>query len=69
MAGLINLQLLADFFNKIGPFRQMPRCTLMSASEVMGKCLALRGTTTANRDASRLPCHREKGLFRLADWL
>ena len=35
MAGRINLKLLTDFFNKIGPFRRSPRRSDMS--EVGGK--------------------------------
>ncbi len=34
-----------------GPFRPMPRRKPMSVSGVLRKCLALPGTTTANRDA------------------
>ena len=34
MAGLINLRLLTDFFNKIGPKRHLVRCKNMSGVEV-----------------------------------
>ena len=33
MARLINLKLLADFFNKIDPFRRSRRCNIMSEIE------------------------------------
>ena len=33
MAGLINLRLLTDFFNNIGPKRRLGRCKVMSENE------------------------------------
>jgi hypothetical protein len=43
MAGLINLELFADFFNKIGPSRPSAQCTRMSEIEVTADSQAMAG--------------------------
>ena len=50
MAGLIHLELLTDFFNKIGPALQILRCKRLSAfrvtAEVTGRHLKRRQRDT-----------------------